>query len=39
MFTKQILDAQIKRYKSDEQADTYGKGWTNRADLVAENID
>ena len=29
----------IKRYKSDEQADTYGKGWTNRADLVAENID
>jgi len=39
MFTKKILDAQIKRYKSDEQADTYGKGWTNRADLVAENID
>lgn len=39
MFTKQILDAQIKRYKSDEQADTYGKGWTNRADLVSENID
>lgn len=39
MFTKQILDAQIKRYKSDEQADIYGKGWTNRADLVAENID
>ena len=39
IFTKQILDAQIKRYKSDEQADTYGKGWTNRADLVAENID
>jgi hypothetical protein len=39
VFTKQILDAQIKRYKSDEQADTYGKGWTNRADLVAENID
>jgi len=39
VFTKQILDAQIKRYKSDEQADTYGKGWTNRADLVADNID
>ena len=39
MFTKKILDAQIKRYKSDEQADIYGKGWTNRADLVAENID
>lgn len=39
MFTKQILDAQIKRYKSDEQADIYGKGWTNRADLVVENID
>lgn len=39
LFTKQILDAQIKRYKSDEQADIYGKGWTNRADLVAENID
>lgn len=39
MFTKQILDEQIKRYKSDEQADIYGKGWTNRAELVAENID
>jgi len=38
-FTKQILDAQIHRYKTDEQADIYGKGWTNRAELVAENID
>ncbi len=39
VFTKQIIDAQIKRYKSDEQSDIYGKGWTNRAELVAENID
>ena len=38
MFTKQIINAQLIRYNSDEQ-DKYKQGWGNRLDYVAENID
>ena len=28
------IDKQIQRYQSDEQAKTYGRGWTNRAESL-----
>jgi lysozyme family protein len=33
-ITNYIVDKQIQRYQSDEQAKTYGKGWTNRAESL-----
>lgn len=33
-LTNYIVDKQIQRYKSDEQAKTYGRGWTNRAESL-----
>ena len=33
-LTNYIVDKQIQRYQSDEQAKTYGKGWTNRAESL-----
>lgn len=37
-FAKAILNKQIDRYKNDEQASTYGKGWTNRVEKVKNTI-
>lgn len=36
-LTNYIVDKQIQRYQSDEQAKTYGKGWTNRAESLRPN--
>lgn len=33
-LTNYIVDKQIQRYQSDEQASTYGRGWTNRAESL-----
>ncbi len=33
-LTNYIVDKQIQRYQSDEQAKTYGRGWTNRAESL-----
>ena len=33
-LTNYIVDKQIQRYQSDEQAETYGRGWTNRAESL-----
>ena len=33
-LTNYIVDKQIQRYQSDEQAKIYGKGWTNRAESL-----
>jgi hypothetical protein len=37
-FTRAILNKQIDRYQKDEQAATYGKGWTNRVEKVKDAI-
>ena len=37
-FAKAILNKQIDRYQQDEQASTYGKGWTNRVEKVKGTI-
>lgn len=37
-FAKAILNKQIDRYQKDEQASTYGKGWTNRVEKVKDTI-
>jgi hypothetical protein len=33
-LTNYIVDKQIQRYQADEQAKTYGRGWTNRAESL-----
>lgn len=37
-FARAILNKQIDRYQKDEQASTYGKGWTNRVEKVKDTI-
>lgn len=37
-FARAILNKQIDRYQQDEQASTYGKGWTNRVEKVKDTI-
>ena len=37
-FARAILNKQIDRYQKDEQAATYGKGWTNRVEKVKDTI-
>lgn len=37
-FARAILNKQIDRYQNDEQAATYGKGWTNRVEKVKDSI-
>lgn len=37
-FARAILNKQIDRYQKDEQASTYGKGWTNRVEKVKDAI-
>ncbi len=37
-FARSILNKQIDRYQKDEQASTYGKGWTNRVEKVKDTI-
>lgn len=37
-FAKAILNKQIERYQKDEQAKTYGAGWTNRVEKVKDTI-
>ena len=37
-FARAILNKQIERYQKDEQASTYGEGWTNRVEKVKDTI-
>lgn len=37
-FANKVLNRQIIRYKNDEQADIYGRGWVNRANKVRTRI-
>lgn len=37
-FARAILNKQIERYQNDEQAKTYGAGWTNRVEKIKDTI-
>jgi lysozyme family protein len=37
-FARAILNKQIERYQKDEQAATYGEGWTNRVEKIKDTI-
>ena len=37
-FANKVLNRQIVRYKNDEQAHIYGRGWVNRANKVRTRI-
>ena len=37
-FANKVLNRQIIRYKNDEQAHIYGRGWVNRANKVRTRI-
>jgi len=37
-FARDILNKQIERYQKDEQASTYGEGWTNRVQKIKGTI-